>query len=1088
MSKNTKKTEKTEKTEVDTKDETNSLDVYINKNPLFFEFPDRLYVIRFADSLNQDTSKEVTKKPKDEDDLFGDEFSNNTDNFNPTFLFDYSEKKLTKAEFDKMLQEIVTINFDEFEAVDKFNIDAKNLPITEFRMKNLVLFQNTSVIMLCNIINYVFKCKIDQMYLNGVFNDYYDYFVVGNKPLYFKRSFDFVPDYSGNVSTFISWYVKTYKHVESIMGRVDKFDHFITNLSMILYPNEKMSTDIIKIFNKSTTLNNWWSKKIILHDSYVDLSRGTAKTQYIKQGRHSTEYNKHIMAKTDTVSFVFKIKLVNSEINFNSIDISKNGIFVLNFTINVMMSVHEIMSHLHDFINTEAKVYFGENGGDRPIMDYLMTRTLFKNFTSNSKVRQVSYEDDFTIGIGNVSTIYSFSYNKSKKIDVNSVRTLFQFEEIKSRFNSKTSTCLNFYSFINALNYYKFDQHNRKLTPSIVYNMLLPELKFDDADNAINIFANKFSSIAELEFALHFSFPIYSLEAHLKDIPEDPVEATLMRLRNISIKQNLKILMNNDPILFGPRKVPGGDTKAYSALVQQKNQRPSIISKEDYQEIAKKYPMSVVDIKNLSNTKQRVYLVCPYEESRCINFHAFEEQPCIVRCTTKNSNIHQLEECAKSLGAFDGGRFKVDKNQFKSHSIIKYTPSLTPDRKCLMPGKFETLYPMLCCIRVSDVTKNIASLNDYLSYNFHGVALTIKPNLTEDEYEILTELDITGNTKYYLVIQPSDNENSKYIVVEQKTGYPFCVNDNEELFTFIKERYRSNITHRQTIDFINKYIWDGANDRIEEFASLNEYIKEILKNDFKVVIHPRNNYMVGLLKANKTFYIIPPIYWYYSNASNSIHSQFVLDKLINKQIFYEDLDVLIKKAPDCPLVVDVGNNIVGVKISEEIIMPCNPVKNTEFYNSKVEFRSDSVIDILAHMVTLLIAKNPSEIVFQNDRSDGYKCLELIQMYLQKFLKIHKYEQDGKQLMDSFIEFCEEINDGFLKEGSNEFVIVQQSSGVLDMYKCRLVKDTFIEFITNNPYIDFNSRKSMLDAVCELLIKNTDLECLPIEIIIEKEFI
>ena len=67
----------------------------------------------------------------------------------------------------------------------------------------------------------------------------------------------------------------------------NQFEHFITNFSLVFFPKSELTTDIIKIFNKSTTLNNWWSKKVILHDSYVDLSKGTSKIQYIKQGRSS---------------------------------------------------------------------------------------------------------------------------------------------------------------------------------------------------------------------------------------------------------------------------------------------------------------------------------------------------------------------------------------------------------------------------------------------------------------------------------------------------------------------------------------------------------------------------------------------------------------------------------------------------------------------------------------------------------------------------------------------------------------------------------------------------------------------------------
>lgn len=1065
---------------------SNTIDVYINKNPIFLEFNDRFYILRFADKLPE--LKIPTKKTTEEtDSLFNDEEDNEIqDEFSTKFLFEYTTKILNKEDLDKIVKETVDSNYTEFEEIDKINIGKINLPITEFRLTNLVLFQNTSLAMLLNIVNFVCRCKIDQLLIKNSSTEYYEYLSVGDKPLYFKRAFDFVNDFSSNITLFSNWYIKNFRHINSIMNKIDTFEHFITNFSLVFFPKTPLTTDIIKIFNKTTTLSNWWSRKVILHDSYIDLSKGTSKIQYIKQSRNANEFNKHILAKANTITFIFKIKLRDTEINFSSIDISKEGLFTMNFTMNTLMEIKDVMSNLHNFITAHAKEYFGESSGEDKIIDYLMYRTMFKNFTYNAEARSIG-PNDFTIGTGHISTIYSFAYNKKNRPDVNSVRTLYQFGEIKSRFSSKTSTCLNFYAFANAINLSKFKHYSSKLTPSVVYNMLLPELKFDDADSAINIFASKFSTIKELEFALNFSFPIYSLESHLKDVPEDHVEAILARLRNISIKQNLKILMNNDPILFGPRQVPGGDIKAYSALVQQKNQRPSIISKSDYEEIYTKYPESVVNIKNLSNIKQRIYLACPYSSSRYVNFHTFEDQPCIVRCTTRKSNIAQLRECAKSLGVEDARFLTRDANMLTSHSTIKYTPNLAKGRKCYLPGRLGTLFPLLYCLRASDVTNNIASLNDYFNYNFKGISLIIKPNLIEEEFEILTELDVTGETLYYLVIQPSNNEHNKYVVVDEQ-GIPFCVNDNTELFNFIKEHYKSNSIHRQIIEYIHTYIWPHAKKDIRDYLSLNEYIRELTNNDFRVVVHPKSNQLKGLLFKNHVFYTVPIIYWYYANASNSIHTNFVLDKILSKQIIFEDIDTLIKRDKDCSLVIDIKSNVVGVKITEDLLIPCNPVPLNDYYNSKVPFKSDSIVDMEGYLIAMLVTKNPSEIIFDLDLSNTYKYLELVKSYLQKFFKIYPEFEKLDKPIETFIKLVEDISGGFIEGDIDEFITIPYSADVLDLYKTKLSKKNFLEFVYNNPYIDFNSKTSMLDAICESLIKNTELEYLPIETIFEKDFI
>lgn len=1066
-----------------TKNIANTIDAYINKNWIFCEFTDRIYIIKFADKLVEQTKKQSKVNPES---LFDDETSDNNE-FSPKVLLEHTSKEISKAEFKKIYEESIKNNYTSFEEIDKFEILNTNLPVTQFIVPKLMLFRNTSVAYLLSIINYVFRCKVDHMEIKGSSHEYYDYIAVGDKPLHFIRNFAFVNDFTSNAVNFTEWYEKNYNHIMSVINKVDTFEHFVTNISLVLFPKIPITTDIVKIFNKSTTINNWWSKKIILHDSYVDLSKGTLKTQYIKQGRHGNEYNKHVLSKTNTVSFTFKVKLNDSEINFNSIDITKDGLFTMNFSMNILMPIEEIIKQLHVFIDSKANEYFGENAGDYPLIDFLMYRTMFINFSINNDFRPLSPKD-FTIGTANYSTIYSFAYTKSQKVDVNAVRLLFQFDEIKSRFSSKTSTCLNFYSFANMSTFNKFNQYGKKLTPSIVNNLLLPELKFDDADQAINVFANKFSSLSELEFALNFSFPIYSLESHLKDIPEDKIDAILARLRNLSIKQNLKILQNNDPILFGPRKVSGGISKAYSALVQQKSQRPSIISDGDFEIIKKKYPDSVVNVKNLSNYKQRLHLVCPYEDSPYINFHEFEEQPCIVRCTTRKTNIMQMINCAKSLGVVEENFTSNINNSTISHSIIKYTPNLSKGRKCKLPGSFENLFPFLTCIRASDVTKNIASLNEYLLYNFGGSALIIKPNVLDGEYEILTELDITGSTKYFLVIQPTDNENNKYLTISIRNGKPFCISDNQEFFNFIKEHYKSNISHRRTIQYINKYIWDGANDKIDTFSSLNEYIKEVTKNNFKCVIHPKTNQMVGLLKNNETFYTIPPIYWYYSNSTTSIHTNFVLDKIFNKYISFENVDNLIKNSEDKRLLIDINNNIVAVYINEDLIIPCKPVKNNEYYNQFVSKKPDSIVDVMAYLTSMLSTKNPAEIMFDFDLSTNYKYFEILQVYLQKFFKIYPNWDELKNPIDTFINMVEKITGGFSKDDTDTFVTVPYTASVIDVYNSKLCKKTFESFIRDNPYFVFNSKNDLLDLLCESLVKNTNLQFLPIETIIEKEFI
>ena len=91
-------------------------------------------------------------------------------------------------------------------------------------------------------------------------------------------------------------------------------------------------------------------------------------------------------------------------------------------------------------------------------------------------------------------------------------------------------------------------------------------------------------------------------------------------------------------------------------------------------------------------------------------------------------------------------------------------------------------------------------------------------------------------------------------------------------------------------------------------------------------------------------------------------------------------------------------------------------------------------------------------------------------------------------IETYIKLVEDLTGGFIDGDVDEFISIPYSAEVLDIYKTKLSKKNFMKFVHDNPYIDFSSKNSMLDAICESLIKNTELEYLPIETIVEKEFI
>lgn len=1045
----------------------------INTNHIYIVFQDQIHVFKFIEKIDLDKSGEDNLKDSE---LFVDDslkFSND----NISKYFEEVSSELTEVELFKLLEK-ENVKYNK-------NTIPKRVSITLHKLKNLVLFQNTSIHNLLQIISNVLLCSTLSLkfdYCEPVNNQT---FVVGNNPIIIISQSELTKTSNITSINFINWYDKMINYCKTYKNFDYNLDHFVIGMSLYLYPKKEIDTDIISMFNKSTTISSWWSKKITIHDSVIDLIKNSPKRLYIKESNKLNIPTTHIATQQNTLTFEFKIRLLNQEINLNYVSFKKNGVIILDFTFNTCIDYKTIPNILTEFIMTKADVYFPGRGKDLLLIDFLMELSLFKNYSNTLDYKPIDISD-FNVEVGNITSIYSFKFPDNKPININEISKLQIFEEITSRFSSKTSVCLSYYPFYCNLNYKKFKKENKSKKTKID-PLILPELKFDKTDNELNIYATSFANFEELNFALDFSLPIYEIQTKEDKIPTEPHELILHRLRQISVKQNLKILINNDSILFGPRIVSGGTMKAYSALVQKKNQRPSIISKKEY-EIMKEYkPESVIDVKNLTNQKERLYLICPYEDSSYINFHEFKEQKCIIRCTSKPSNTAQIQLCATDLGASDDFIRNIPNNG-TSHACIKYTTTLVKGRKCFLPGAMEYVFPQLCCIRVTDLTKNITTLNEYLEYKYGGTGLTIRPRVLDGEFSILTPVDITGKTKYYLIIQPTNSETLKYVVINNLTEELFCVNDSPEFFKLIVNRYRGNSKHNVIIKYMRKYITHDINNLYNEDDPFISVIETISKNGYKTIIQSYNSQLVGLLKiSTNTLFLIPSIYWYYKNSTISTDSQRVLLEYLSGNINLVDFSYLYNINKTGEIVYDTNNMIVGLKTENNIIQPCKPISPMDAnINESRTFRN--TFDINGYLLKILNVNNPMELMFEDNYQEGYKLIEFSYYMLKKFIKIYPEWYLDKDPVQLYLNMIEKITGGFSNTEEHEFKASTIFGVGLGLSKTKLNLKKYLKFITNNHYFKFTDKHSIESFLVNELIKTTNLHYLPIETLKSKDFI
>lgn len=596
--------------------------------------------------------------------------------------------------------------------------------------------------------------------------------------------------------------------------------------------------------------------------------------------------------------------------------------------------------------------------------------------------------------------------------------------------------------------------------------------KLKKSKGTVNIQCNRFTDFEEIKFALAFTIPLFKIDVKNVESTGDPVEDILERLRNQSIKQNLKRLASEDPELFAPRTV-SKNPRAYSALCQIKEQRPSVITESEYRLIHEKYPDSTFNIANQTNDKQRLYLVCPYEGFRFANYHHFNNQKCIVRCTTKMSNPGQYTQCAMDL---DAEYVSGTKLTHQSAAIIRYNENLAVGRKCYLPKELANILPNIVCTRLEALC-NSEELTSQFRRFYKALPLIIRRNSELNRYELLTEYDVHSDFDYILVIEPESKPKYKYICVDIDNNNPFLISTSKPFTEFLTRIYKINKTFDIIQDYVKKVV---VKEEVNEVSMIKYFEKLALKKNIKLVVN--NEIVVGIVK-NKVFYSMPQIPWplrsadiclksstVYKNIRDGIFKIPTIEELLKSLNDY-DFEIVCEKIDDKQMITGIYLTILNT----DLIIPCQITQYTNIISQSIKY-----LDTNAWLKTTLSEDRLIEIRLVDFLNVKKRFDKLISLLLQRFIKIHPEPWKLENPKDKFIEFIGKITDGFVDK--TEIVYIHN---LVSVFKSKLNKKDLLDYFETSGF-SFKM-VDLSNIIYKTVIEEYTLPRLPNEIITQKQF-
>lgn len=649
-------------------------------------------------------------------------------------------------------------------------------------------------------------------------------------------------------TNYINWYNNNLNYIIKTFNYPKyEYNNLISNVEYIKYNDGYC--DIISLFNSISTLD---FENITLHSDSVNNYRNTPKKLYIKHNDINEINTKHIYFNQNSLNIILNVS-VNEFINLEQIVILNNGTVKLMFQIVKYLNREEIIININKFINSDK-------------FKDIYIKTLIEQYTYKS-----SNNNKFEFYKFKTSVLFN---NVDPKI-INTIKSTLAPLTLKSRFSSNTSISLFVQQFYSYKSLYEININCLSSNSTILSLLYKPEVHLTLSDNQLSVFFNKFYNYGEYIFYLKLL--LYYIKYEPINISNDlNFKSIIQRVQNIPIKQNIKQLTNTDPVLFGPRTLPNS-TRSYSALCQDKKERPSIISENEYNIIYNQEPKRTIKLKNQTYNKD-LYLVCPYDENSIINFHYYHNQKCIIKCSGKRNNMNQFLYCSKQLNVDDNTLDKDDNNQFK---IYNFTDNLFVGHLSYLPLEFINIIQNGLCINASEITNE--NIFEFIKINYKSDFIIIEYDKDNSKINIIESTYNPKTSKYVVLFIKNPNKDNLYMVINEN-HIPINIINYSNLLDIIGiNKNNTNLEIIERILSTGKYSKDDT---------LEDYLNKLSK-DYQIVAV--NGYIIGFLKKD-ILYIVPKIRYI---TNKSVDVNLILSLINSKKIKYPKITDINIDNTDC---------------------------------------------------------------------------------------------------------------------------------------------------------------------------------------------
>lgn len=607
----------------------------------------------------------------------------------------------------------------------------------------------------------------------------------------------------------------------------------ITKMVYAMYAHSLKAIDIVRLFNINETSERF--PKINLHSSSLNIFKNEANSLSctVKCKDPTMRPLQGIYSSKNECTFLNNAPIDKDEdISLYNVSALENGIVLFYFSI---IRFDEDKSVIEKKINSWMKANAYKLLEDIHLDECVLSPS-FKiddcSFIELSHDTHIQLSDEFKLSA--INSLNQMPAFKAVYTTLSSVRNLgpqvhsLAAQHLLSRtFNttaSLASTTMNFYyySLIHIIN--EAETNTRK-------NSTIIEIR-----NSVN---SETTALILAAIAMCFS--------GMQGAQTKTQKTSNLRDRLASLDARMRIhqLKLVDPVLFG-NKVKSDEMRDYSQLVQENKQRPSVLTKKEYDELKIDDPNCVANIEN-QTTHSRLYLGCVFSDYPIINYHAEDDGSCIVKCTTAYSNGYQYQVCDSKLNGIDNA--KTIENTYSSNTIVKYSPAIDIGRRCLPPKELINVVPKCHLLKMEHVWstfklpdgsfKKVFILHRYDSY------YDVETEFI-DEYSYVLMITVEGFPGAFLL---RNTDTNMPIVFDAKTKN-----------TFIQQLIKVSKKHEENAAFVN-YI----NHVVGTKYALNENVTKVIMNlkDEHGVKFFRNmvdHHILVAIDFDGLLYLIPQLY------------------------------------------------------------------------------------------------------------------------------------------------------------------------------------------------------------------------------------